>query len=206
LESNSVRQIVRQKTRITTLISILNYETYQTDDKTDNKTNSNSNGHQTVRQTDINKNVKNDKNEKEEEIEKKEGGMLPPVTPASVSGYNHLPDGRSYIEREVFFTPDDFNGLPTDKNAAIRSNLLIVKQVERTETEVSALWEVFKTMNLTFQKPYRNEDDVYNHFSNWCSGRSFSKAKKADGTVVRKRAEEKKEEPKAFDLRTLNMD
>lgn len=71
LESSS--QIVRQNNNVTTLLSIVNYDLYQQDSNADNKPsrtqNSKANGHQTVKQTDTNKNVKNVKNvnnEKEE--------------------------------------------------------------------------------------------------------------------------------------------
>lgn len=58
------QQIVRQKSNITTLISIVNYEKYQGDGKADNKANGKADGQQTVKQTDINKNVKKEKKEK----------------------------------------------------------------------------------------------------------------------------------------------
>ena len=49
LEDDSIKQIVRQKNNVTTLISIINYEKYQTNDTTNNKTNdtasSKANGH-----------------------------------------------------------------------------------------------------------------------------------------------------------------
>jgi hypothetical protein len=51
-------QIVRQKTNVTTLISIVNYMDYQTDDKANNKANE----HQIVNQTETNKNDKKEKN------------------------------------------------------------------------------------------------------------------------------------------------
>jgi hypothetical protein len=49
--------IVRQKNNVTTLISIVKYKEYQAND--------NANEHQTIKQTNTNKNVKNEKNEKE---------------------------------------------------------------------------------------------------------------------------------------------
>ncbi len=55
LEGQTVKQIVRQKTNITTLISIVNYELYHSDDKA----NGTENGQQTVKQTDTNNNDKN---------------------------------------------------------------------------------------------------------------------------------------------------
>ena len=70
-ELEKSNQIVRQKTNITTLFSIVNYNEYQSDSKADSNTNSKSNrkadGHQTVKQTDTNKNEKNDNNEKNED-------------------------------------------------------------------------------------------------------------------------------------------
>lgn len=58
--------IVQQKSKIITTISIANYHTYQHGGTTDDTTNSTTDGRQTVQQTDINKNVKNEKNVKEE--------------------------------------------------------------------------------------------------------------------------------------------
>ncbi len=61
-------QIVRQKTNVTTLISILNYHEYQQGDKANGNTNgkasSKADGQQIVKQTDTIKNVKNDNNVK----------------------------------------------------------------------------------------------------------------------------------------------
>lgn len=72
LELESQGQIVRQKNNVTTLISLVNYEEYQGDDKPEDKPSSKpnrkpkgkANGHQTVKQTDTNKNDKNNKNDK----------------------------------------------------------------------------------------------------------------------------------------------
>lgn len=61
-------QIVRQKTNITTLISIIRYDEYQGDDKSDSKAdskaNDKANGQQMAKQTDTNKNDNNDKEDK----------------------------------------------------------------------------------------------------------------------------------------------
>ncbi len=66
LESDGM--IVRQKSNVTTLISICKYDDYQANDKANSKANDKANGHQTVKQTDTNKNDKNYKNEKNVEI------------------------------------------------------------------------------------------------------------------------------------------
>jgi hypothetical protein len=56
-ELEADKQIVRQKTNVTTLLSIVNYEEHQSDDKAKPK----ANGQQVIKQTDTNKNDKNDK-------------------------------------------------------------------------------------------------------------------------------------------------
>jgi hypothetical protein len=58
------QQIVQQKSRVKSLISIVNYDRYQFNDTTNDTTDSTTNGHQTVQQTDTNKNDKNVKNDK----------------------------------------------------------------------------------------------------------------------------------------------
>jgi predicted transcriptional regulator len=66
LESDGM--IVRQKSNVTTLISICKYDDYQANDKANSKANDKANGQQTAKQTDTNKNDKNYKNEKNVEI------------------------------------------------------------------------------------------------------------------------------------------
>ena len=61
LENES--QIIRQKNNVTTLISIVNYNEYQSDGKASSKANGKANGQQTVKQTDTNKNDNNDNND-----------------------------------------------------------------------------------------------------------------------------------------------
>ena len=63
-ELETDKQIVRQKTNVTTLLSIVNYKSYQTDSKAESKPNSKADGQQTVKQTEANKNDKNEENEK----------------------------------------------------------------------------------------------------------------------------------------------
>lgn len=71
-------QIAQQKNKLTSLISVVNYELYQTDSATDDAVNNTTDGQQTGQQTDTNKNVKNIKNEKEY-IE----GVVVPLSPPS---------------------------------------------------------------------------------------------------------------------------
>jgi len=58
------QRIVRQKTNVTTLITIILPETFSESSNADDKANSKANGQQTVKQTDVNKNVKKEKNVK----------------------------------------------------------------------------------------------------------------------------------------------
>ena len=53
--------------------------------------------------------------------------------------------------------------------------LKVTKEVIREPEEISELWESFKEMELTFQKPYRNQEDVYRHFLNWTKKQTFKK-------------------------------
>jgi len=62
------RQIVRQKSNVTTLLTVVNYELYQSSNKANDIPNNTTNGHQTVKQTDTNKKDKNEKKEKNNNI------------------------------------------------------------------------------------------------------------------------------------------
>ncbi len=74
IELEKMNMIVQQKSRLTTLISITNYDTYQSGDATDDTTDSTTDGHQTIQQTDINNNDNN--NNKNEKNNKKEDNKI----------------------------------------------------------------------------------------------------------------------------------
>jgi len=59
----TIQQIRQQKSYIISLITILNYETYQSNNTADDTSDDTTDGHQTIQQTDTNKNVKNIKND-----------------------------------------------------------------------------------------------------------------------------------------------
>lgn len=61
--------IVRQKTNVTTLISISKYNEYQANDNPNDKPNGHQTIKQTIKQTDTNKNDKNEKNEENEKTD-----------------------------------------------------------------------------------------------------------------------------------------
>jgi len=79
-ELEKANQIVRQKNNITTLITIVKYDYYQSSSKANgnasSKADSKADGHQTVKQTDTNKNEEKDKNENNDKNLKKEDSDL----------------------------------------------------------------------------------------------------------------------------------
>ena len=66
------------------------------------------------------------------------------------------------------FKKSDFNGLPEIKCGSVIQLFKITKQTTVTEEIVTGLWEIFKEQNLNGKKFYRDEDEVYGHFINWC--------------------------------------
>jgi len=73
IEHEREQKIVQQKNRITTVITILNYDLYQGVDTTDGTTGNTTDAQQTIQQTDTNKNGK-----KEKKVKKKgAGGEIP---------------------------------------------------------------------------------------------------------------------------------
>ena len=198
------KQIVLQKTNITTLISIVNYELYQSGSIADNNANDSANGiangMQTVSQTEANKNIKNNNNDKN--INNKintQGEFSSPRTPESVPGFNYLPDGRSYIEPTFFYKASDFNGLPEQNLLSVIDFFKATKNIEIEPERVKTVWNVFKTQELTEQKPYRNRDDVYRHFLNWCKKQSFAKEK-----IARKTYQKEKTDVKVVGIEFIN--
>lgn len=165
--------IATQKTTRGFIVTICNYEYYQ-DQKNYDYDYENTMITTPLRQgrDTINKNDNNVNNEKDI---RGTGDLASPVNPADVKGFNYLPNDRSYIEPTYFYTKADFNGLPDEKNKAVRTTLFSLKQIETEPETIRSLWESFKELELTFQKPYRNKEGVYKHFSNWVNTRPFKK-------------------------------
>lgn len=69
----------------------------------------------------------------------------------------------------------DFNGLP-EINLGTASQLIkITQKVEISTDDLNGLWEIFKIQNLTGEKFYQTENDVYSHFLNWIKGQKINK-------------------------------
>lgn len=192
------KQIVQQKNNITTLISIINYHKYQADGTAEYTANRTTDGtaerQQTVQQTDINK---NDNNYNNDNNIRGAGDFASPTDPADIQGFNYLPDGRSFIEPIIMFSKADFNGLPDSTNEDVRRVLKDVKEIELETDRVKSMWESFKGLELTFQKPYRNKEDVYRHFTNWMKRQPFKKP-------PRKQAPKNKPKEKIFGVEFIN--
>lgn len=182
--------ITTQKTTRGLLITVCNYNTYQNPANYENDFDYDTITTRLRQGTDtIHKNGNNDKN-----INNKintQGDFSSPRTPESVPGFNYLPDGRSYIEPTVFYKASDFNGLPEQNLYSVIDFFKATKNIEIEPERVKMVWTVFKTQELTEQKPYRNKDDVYRHFMNWCKRQSFAKEKKASRTYEKEKSDVK---------------
>lgn len=73
----------------------------------------------------------------------------------------------------TFPKPEDFNGLPDITLGSIKELIKITKQVSVTDEQVKGMWGVFKNQELTGEKFYKSEKDVYSHFTNWMKFQKF---------------------------------
>jgi len=172
-------QVVLQKTNITTLISIVNYNKFQIDDTQNGTSNGTINGTHNTPQTErkrnadgtqtfvtpmninelqASKNEKNDKNDKEEIKRNIPEGVFAPSTP-----------------NLIYPIYSDYNGLPDLHFENIFRLVKATKQIEVSKEDVDALWQVFKEQNFTGEKGYSSERDFYRHFTNWTNKQSFRK-------------------------------
>lgn len=69
----------------------------------------------------------------------------------------------------------DFNGLPEINLGSASQLIKITQKVDVSEDDVNGLWEIFKIQNLTGEKFYQTENDVYSHFLNWIKGQKIHK-------------------------------
>jgi len=165
------------------IITICKYDTYQSiknendkqyDNQIDKQTTSNRQTNDKQPTTNNNENNNKEDNKINNNKINAEGDKAAPAAPASVPGLNYLPDGRSYIEPLFFYTAADFNGLPEDNLKSVLDFFDATKGVKIEPERVTKIWSVFKTQELTQQKPYRNKEDVYRHFLNWTKKQSFA--------------------------------
>lgn len=193
-------EITVKTTNKNRIVTICKYDDYQSGNYYNDKQNDRQSDNQMTnkRQADDKQmtanNNNNNNNNNDKNINNKinmQGDFSSPRTPESVPGFNFLPDGRSYIEPTVFYKASDFNGLPEQNLYSVIDFFKATKNIEIEPERVKMVWTVFKTQELTEQKPYRNKDDVYRHFMNWCKRQSFAKEKKASRTYEKEKSDVK---------------
>lgn len=150
------QMIVRQKTNITTLLSILNFEQYQGDGKANNKANGKANSktndnpnteitvRQTVTQTDTNKNVK----KLENDIKEEENNTI--ITPP--------------VFEKSFFTLIDFRKYFTESQQwreSVRSKRSL------TEDQLVLMFNDFISEQEDKKTAYPSQVRAIPHFINW---------------------------------------
>lgn len=173
LESETVNQVKSQKNNVTTLISIVNYERYQSNESANELTN----GNQANSQTETNKNAKEWKEVIKEnnsltisEIDNRQNSGLikrgltpPPFTPADV-----------VIADKKFQASDFTEGLPEGFTERLIKAVFSVKQKTITADEVYNFWALFLDVELC-KKTYPDKQAVFGHFFNYVKRQPFSK-------------------------------
>ena len=176
LESETVNQVKSQKNNVTTLISIVNYDRYQSNEFA----NELPNGNQANSQTETNKNAKECKEEKEnnslavsENYNIQNSGLVkrgltpPPFTPADV-----------VIADKKFKASDFSEGLPNGFVERLIKAVFSVKQKTITAEEVYNFWALFIEVELC-KKTYSDKQAVFGHFYNYVKRQPFSKDTKS---------------------------
>lgn len=74
-----------------------------------------------------------------------------------------------------YYKKEDFNEVPEYIVFSVIQQFQISKQQTITEKQVTDMWQVFKEQNLTGDKFYNNENEVYKHFVNWINKQKFEK-------------------------------
>lgn len=95
------------------------------------------------------------------------------IVDSNKEGINNL--GKENFEKEIvhvkskknFPVYSDFNGLPElNVNTSIEL-IRITQNATVSKSDIDSLWNVFKVQNLTGEKYYHSEKEVYSHFTNW---------------------------------------
>lgn len=105
-------------------------------------------------------------------------GHISPIQGA-MDKYKDKEMGKDKVKGEFnnFPIPTDFNGLPEIRRGSIHQLMKITKQIDLSDEQINGMWDVFKVQNLTGNKHYHTEDDVYSYFMNWIKDKKFD-----DGT------------------------
>jgi hypothetical protein len=73
------------------------------------------------------------------------------------------------------FLNTDFEILPEQYILSSIQQIKLQKQQTITADVINQMWDVFKMQNLTGDKFYNNENEVYKHFGNWIKNQKFEK-------------------------------
>lgn len=79
------------------------------------------------------------------------------------------------IDKSKYYKKEDFNEVPEYIIFSIIQRYKLTNDKTITEKQVTDSWEVFCTQNLTGDKFYNNENEVYKHFVNWINKQKFEK-------------------------------
>ena len=154
----SIGQIKIEKTSHYSIITICNYESYQS--KTSETDQPTTNQEPTNDQPTTEQEPTNDQPAtiSKEGLECKEGE-----------------EGIEYLSKKNnHFVFSDFNKLPNNYIQSVIEQFKIQKQTIITSDQVNSMWDVFKLQNLTGTKFYNNEHSVYQHFVNWIKNQNFN--------------------------------
>jgi len=91
--------------------------------------------------------------------------------------------GKEIKEKEIkvinnkgkYYKKEDFNEVPEYIIFSIIQRYKLTNDKTITEKQVTDSWIVFKEQNLTGDKFYNNENEVYKHFVNWINKQKFEK-------------------------------
>ncbi len=124
-------QIVQHKSNVTTIISICNYNQYQTDGTTDNTASNTTDEQQTVQQTSANNNNNNSNNENTDNKGKGKSKRFVPPTLDEVK--NYCLERRNDVDPEKFINHYTANGWKVGGKAPMKDWQAAVRNWEKSE-------------------------------------------------------------------------
>ena len=109
-------------------------------------------------------------------------------------------EGKGVVRFNQFPVAENFNGLPDIRIGSIIELVAITQKVKLDNEGVSKMWEVFKVQTLTGKKFYKDEGDVYSHFTNWMKYQKFKDNAGKSGTSSEQRANSNSKSAGAYQL------
>lgn len=78
-------------------------------------------------------------------------------------------------QKNFYLASEDVLDLPEVKIGSVIELFKITKQTDISKKDVVGLWDVFKIQNLTGEKYYKSDNEVYSHFINWVKTQKIEK-------------------------------